>query len=272
MKRKFKFLPVIIVALLFSCILLFTDLLGVGGIGAKVLSNNTFSKKDNLIKKDKDFKIPENPAASEQNLESTSSHPSSTQDTNVQRDKRLVVIDAGHGGSDTGSKQYGLVEKDITLDIALRLYDILKKSGVDTYMIRNTDVFIDHKERILLANNMNASLFLSIHCDWYTNASLHGTQTLYYPSKSLAIGNLVEIDYASIIQQELANALETYDRGIDDRPDLAVLRHAKMPSVLVELAFLSNKSDAQLLATEDFRQKAAEALYHGIRKSLAKID
>lgn len=185
---------------------------------------------------------------------------------------KIVVLDAGHGGSDSGTCSGELLEKDICLDVVLRLRTILEDAGVQVYLIREDDRYIDHRERILIANEIGATLFLSVHCDWFKDSSLSGTTTLYYPSRALTAGKLTELDYARIIQNELAEALETKDRGIIDRTDLAVLKNAKMPSVLVELGFLSNETDLMLLSREAFRQKTAEALSIGILKALACID
>ncbi len=188
------------------------------------------------------------------------------------QESRLVVIDAGHGGNDNGTKDNGLAEKDITLDVARRLDSELKRSGIRTYMIRTDDRYIDHRDRIQLANDKNAALYISLHCDWFRDPSLNGTTTLYDPSGNVSIGGLSEIEFASIIQTELMKNLETRNRGINDRNDLAILRRAKMPSVLIELGFLSNKNDSLLLGSEIFRQKSAETLSAGIRKALYKID
>lgn len=185
---------------------------------------------------------------------------------------KLVVIDAGHGGNDPGTMSGDLFEKDIALDVALKLNSILKDWGISTYMIRDEDVFVDYKERIELANEKSASLFLSIHCDWFKDSSSKGTTTLYYPSRALRAGNLVEITYARIIQSELIKSLKTNDRGIIDRKDLSVLKYANMPSVIVELGFLSNKEDTALLSSRSFRDKAAKALATGIKESLRMID
>lgn len=187
------------------------------------------------------------------------------------KSKYLVAIDAGHGGEDPGTSGNGLVEKDIALDICQRLDALLKKAGVNTYMVRTGDTYMDHKDRIERANEKNATLFVSVHCDWFENSSYGGTQTLYYPSKDLKAGNLNEIQYAEIIQSELIKVMQTNNRGIMDRPNLAVLRRAQMPSVLVELGFLSNKNDVARLGSPEFRQKIAEGFTNGIMKALEKV-
>ena len=212
------------------------------------------SREFQRAKKPRDLKIPDKDESKEE-LEKTA----------------LVAIDPGHGGEDPGASIDGLKEKDINLDISLRVNSILKLWKINTLMIRSTDVFIEPAERIYTANKMNASLYMSIHCNWFKDPSQSGTMTLFYPSKGLSAGKLDEITYARIIQNELSKAIKAKSMGIKENANLSVLKHAAMPSVIVELGFLSNRSDMELLSSEDFRQKAAEAIARGIRKSLGKI-
>lgn len=185
--------------------------------------------------------------------------------------KKLVVIDPGHGGSDPGANINGILEKDICLDVSLRLASLLRHEGISTYVTRKKDTAIKPKDRILLANAKNAALFLSVHCNWFWDTSKKGVTTLYYPDNTLNNGGLSESGYASILQNEMLRTLGANDMGICERSDLAVLRHAVMPSIIVELGFLSNEQDVKLLASEDYRQDAANALADGIQKSLAEI-
>jgi N-acetylmuramoyl-L-alanine amidase len=187
------------------------------------------------------------------------------------KSSKLVVIDPGHGGKDPGANSGNLLEKDISLDVALRVEKLLKAYKIPTYITRSDDRFIDLHERIQTANDKNAALFVSIHCNWFKSSNLNGVMTLYYPSSTLSSGYLTEIEYAKLLQSELSESLGTKDMGIDDRSNLAVLRHAKMPTALVELGFLSNPHEAELLSSEGFRQKAAEGIAEGIRKSITMI-
>lgn len=180
----------------------------------------------------------------------------------------LVVIDAGHGGNDPGTSANGLVEKEVTLDIAKRLNELLVTNKISTYMIRTEDIFLDHKKRIAIANEKSASLYISIHCDWFNNPSYGGTQTFYINKSDLKYKNLTELQYAKNVQTELIKAMGSNNRGIAERGDLAVTKYAQMPSVLVELGFLSNPTDSANLATSTYRQKVAEGLAAAIKKSL----
>lgn len=184
----------------------------------------------------------------------------------------LVFIDAGHGGNDPGTNGYGLVEKNVTLDIAKRLNQSLTDAGIKTYMVRTGDTYMDHRDRIYLANDMKASLYISIHCDWFDNSKYSGTQTFYTTAKELKLGELSELQYAKNVHNQIISAIKSNDRGIMDRPTLAAVKYATMPSILVETGFLSNPGEAANLAKDEYRQKIADAMSAGIQKSLEKAN
>jgi N-acetylmuramoyl-L-alanine amidase len=178
-----------------------------------------------------------------------------------------VIIDAGHGGKDTGAKANGLVEKTLNLDIALRVEKTLKEKGVNVYMTRRTDVYPDLYYRASMANSLNANLFLSIHNN-AGHSSYSGIMTLYCPtSKSGFTGK----NFAMIVQNELVKKLKGRNIGISSRPELVVLRKTKMPAVIAEVGFLTNSSDSKKLATEAYRQDAAEALANAVLQALRSI-
>ncbi|WP_010251697.1 N-acetylmuramoyl-L-alanine amidase [Acetivibrio cellulolyticus] len=182
---------------------------------------------------------------------------------------QLVVIDAGHGGSDPGASYGGVYEKDLNLDIAKRLNKLLESKGIKTYMTREDDSFVGLYERAYIANNMNATLFISIHNNAY-HSKYKGTETLYYPSSADSTGFSGK-RFAELIQNEMVNDLGTYDRGIVERPNLVVLKATKMPAALAEVAFLTNSGDLAKLKSEEFRQKAAQALCDAILQSLEEV-
>jgi len=188
------------------------------------------------------------------------------------RPETFVFIDAGHGGNDPGSSANGLVEKEVTLDIAIKLNQVLTNNKIKTYMVRTGDKFMDHRDRIYLANDMKASLYISIHCDWFDNSKYGGTQTYYTSAKDLRLGELTELQYAKYVHNELINTIKSNNRGITDRPTLAAVKYATMPSILIETGFLSNPTDYTNLATGEYRQKIAEAMASGIMQSLQKAN
>lgn len=181
---------------------------------------------------------------------------------------KIVVIDAGHGGKDPGAVVGKLYEKDLNLDISLRLYKLLRANGVKVLMTRKNDVFVELKERADFANNAGATLFVSVHNNAMPDPNYDGIMTLYYPSDYDASYGLTGKRFAEIMQKELVNKLKTTDRGLRERPNLVVLNRTKMPSVIVEVGFMTNESDRIKLKEDTFRQKAAEALLEGIVKAL----
>ena len=176
---------------------------------------------------------------------------------------RLIVIDPGHGGSDTGAEHGGLKEADITLDMAKRLRDILIARGWQVKLTRNSDVDVyapndsardELQARVDLANNTGARLFVSIHANAYINSGPYGT-TCY-------ISKPDDVAFARIVETHLA-ADGTKDDGIV-KSHLYVTLHTRMPAVLIETAFLSNPGDYALLASSAWRQKVVQEIADGI--------
>lgn len=183
--------------------------------------------------------------------------------------EKLVVIDPGHGGSEPGAGSFGTVEKNFNLDISLRVNRLLREKGVKTYIIREDDSYVGLYERAYIANDLNATLFLCIHNN-ANDAQTRGTETLYYPNRSNSNGFTGE-RFAQIIQNNLVSTLGTINRGLVERPKLVVLKATTMPAALAEIAFMDNKSDFAKLQSEDFRQKAAQALCNSIIQALSEI-
>ena len=196
---------------------------------------------------------------------------------NPQAKDKIVVIDPGHGGKDPGAVFKGedntvlLKEADLNLDICLRLYKLLQGKGVKVYMTRSDDSFVELKDIAEFANNLNAHLFISVHNNAMTNnEDYDGTMTLYHPLSDDKTYGITSKDLAEIVQEELIKKLGTTDRGIRERPNLAVLKNTKMPAIIAEVAFITNTSDRAKLMTDDFLQKAAEAICVGIIRALNK--
>ena len=168
-----------------------------------------------------------------------------------------VVIDPGHGGKDPGSNAYGLVEKDLTLDLALRLQKILTSKGITTTLTRTTDEFISLEDRAKMANSSAKTIFISLHFNGHTDRSIGGTETLYWP------GSEKGRELASYIQSELGRRLVTRNRGF--KPErLKVLEETRCTAALVECGFLSNRWESQRCGAEWFRQILAEEIAQGI--------
>ncbi|HVJ06091.1 MAG TPA: N-acetylmuramoyl-L-alanine amidase [Candidatus Saccharimonadales bacterium] len=213
-----------------------------------------------------------------------------------------IVIDAGHGGHDTGTiGPNGLLEKTLVLDVALRLGKLLKgKMGADVIYTRDDDTFIPLETRTAIANQQQADLFISVHANSSQDPSARGVETYYLnfnPSpdalevaarenavseKSVhELGDLVKKialkekvdesrEFATDVQfslyQGLAGKEKTLrNRGVKKAPFI-VLIGANMPSILAEISFVSNPGDARKLQTPEYRQKIAESLYKGVAR------
>ncbi|MDD4568874.1 MAG: N-acetylmuramoyl-L-alanine amidase [Tepidanaerobacteraceae bacterium] len=178
---------------------------------------------------------------------------------------KLIVVDPGHGGSEPGAIIDNVQEKDLNLDIGLKLKKLLEANGARVFMIRDDDTFVSHFVRAGMANEIDADLFISIHNN-SAGSGASGTETLYFPDPEKKL-------FAQAIQNAMTKYVGLNDRGIVERTGIVVTRETKMPSALVEVGFMSNKSDLALLMTDEFRQKVAEGIFQGIVNYLSgRID
>lgn len=181
----------------------------------------------------------------------------------------IVVVDPGHGGEDLGATKDGLYEKNLNLDISLRLGKLLEDLGIKVVYTRKTDIDVGLDERVNIANSIDATLFISVHNNYMPNdAGYKGTETLYCVPENPVEGKMDGQKLASIVQKKLVNTLKTVDNGTIYRPNLVVLRKTKMPAVIAEIAYMSNSSDRAKLSDAGFRQKAAEALSEAVMEAL----
>ena len=220
-----------------------------------------------------------------------------------------IVIDAGHGGHDPGAQANGLVEAELVLDIAHRVEKLLKKQpGMDVVLTRKDDTFIPLEERTAIANREGADLFLSIHANASRRAAAKGVETYFLnfatnpdaeavaarenAGSQTSMGKLPALvqqialhnkmresrELAQIVQSNMVRGLKTQnktlvDLGVKQAP-FVVLIGAQMPSVLAELAFVTNDAEASLLKKENYRQRIAQALADAVLKyqmSLKKV-
>ena len=174
----------------------------------------------------------------------------------------IVILNAGHGGKDPGAVGQGLLEKDRALDYTLAIGKELTRHGVDVKYTRVTDVFIPLTEISAHSNANKADLFVSIHLNAAGNTNAQGFEIYHFPSSSKGKGLATNIH-----KEVINNKLYTKDRGVKTA-NFAVLRDTKAPAALIELAFISNLEDVNLLA---FKQKEmVAAITKGILKTLNK--
>lgn len=173
----------------------------------------------------------------------------------------IVAISPGHGGDDNGAFYNYIEEDDINLAIAQLLYYELKLSGIGSILLRERDETVSLEQKVKMANQANADLFFSIHCDAYKEPEPKGNTIFIY--KIPSVGSL---QMGSFLDKQLKTSFpEIYSRGVRRR-DLYVLRETKMPAVLVECGFLSNFQDHKFLKEPENHRKLAIAF----RKSCVK--
>jgi N-acetylmuramoyl-L-alanine amidase len=170
----------------------------------------------------------------------------------------LIVVDAGHGGKDQGAKGVtGNLEKDFNLAVANRVVELLKQyPEFQVVATRTTDVYLTLQERVNIANERDADLFLSIHANSF-KPSARGTETYYYNANSEK--------FARVVHRHLLAATGFPDRKVQTAP-FYVIKHTKMPAVLTETGFLSNAIENAQLTSPAFREKVAKALVAAIRE------
>lgn len=200
--------------------------------------------------------------------------------SNEQIKNKLVIIDPGHGGDDFGAvypfvqSDISLIqvkEKDMNLDIALKLYAMLKHSGIKVAMTRTDDRTLTLDERIKIANGSNAALVLTIHNNNQSNdETANGTSTWFFSGKDPASTALTSARLAELLQNEMINKLQTNDLGVKEI-NTRLLRETSVPSAMVDVAFISNAADREKLMDEGFRDKAALALYDGVIAALIEM-
>ncbi len=220
-----------------------------------------------------------------------------------------IVIDAGHGGHDTGTiGPTGLMEKDLCLDVALRLGKIIQQKlpGADIVYTRSDDTFIPLEERTHIANEAKADLFISIHANSSPDHGARGVETYYLnlrgSPEAMAVAareNAVSQDgihdledvvkritrtekideskeLAEDVQDSLSRRIQKTARPVKNRgvrkAPFVVLIGADMPSILTEISFLSNPADEQLLKKPEHRQRVAEGLYQGMETYLESLN
>ncbi len=182
------------------------------------------------------------------------------------KDNRLVILDPGHGGGDPGASGRILQEKTVNLDIALRVGDMLAARNFEVAYTRDTDRNPTQTERAQIANQLNAAVFVSIHNNANTIPEKEGTETHYYASlddPALFMQKDQRSKLATFLQQRMMENLRRVDRGVK-QSNFTVLTKTTMPSALVEIVFISNPEEEDLLRRDDFRQRAATAIADGI--------
>jgi N-acetylmuramoyl-L-alanine amidase len=238
---------------------------------------------------------PAAPPGSERTFEAPTPVPAAALPLSVRR----IVLDPGHGGSQPGAVgPLGLVEKEVTLDLARRLETLLSTAGFEVVLTRVDDEGVTLAERARRANEAAGDLFVSIHLNWIVNRKVRGVETYYLgPSDDPYLNELVAVEnrnsglslselrplldqiYLSVrgdqsrqvaeaVQRSLYRSLLEVNPGLSDRgvktAPFVVLAKTEMPAILAEVSCLSNEREAELLSKPLYRQFIAEALFTGL--------
>lgn len=181
---------------------------------------------------------------------------------------KVVVLDAGHGGSDKGAVgPNGVSEKSVTLAVALKTEKLLTESGAKVVMTRKTDIDVaspqasDAQELQARVNKIppNADIFISIHCNAFTNPATNGMETFYFS------GSAASKKLAGLLNEELLKYGERLNRGVKSA-NFYVLKRSRCPSSLIELAFVTNPAEEKLLADDDYQNKLAQAIASAVNR------
>lgn len=180
------------------------------------------------------------------------------------KDSRLhtfhtVVLDAGHGGYDSGTRAAkGIDEKNLNLDVVQRVKPLLEAQGYHVVMTRTNDTFVPLSTRTAIANSHPDSIFVSIHFNASPKRSVSGVETYYYQHTSEPL--------AATLFQELCHRHPCLHRGVK-KASFYVLRHNHQPATLLELGFISNRKENSVLQTPKMRQQIAGQITEGITKT-----
>ena len=190
-----------------------------------------------------------------------------------------VYIDPGHGGEDGGCEGNGLVEKDLNLDISMRLASLLRKAGIKVVMTRETDILLydvnsdykgqkkaqDVRKRLEIAKNQENPFLISIHMNYFPQTQYSGLQVWYSKNDthSQVLANLIQSNNKNTLQPNNNRAIKEATSSI------FLLHNATFPAILIECGFLSNSHEAHTLSDENYRQKLAEMIFKSIMEYIS---
>lgn len=178
---------------------------------------------------------------------------------------KIIILDIGHGGDDPGTSYQNILEKDLNLAIGLELEKELSRNGASVILTREGDYDLaspnatrrkksDFDNRIDLINKSKADVYLSIHINYLEDSSYYGGQIFYYGEENKKIAETLQTEFNTI----------SYPRSIKPMPNIYMYRHLKIPGVLVECGFISNKKEREKLITPAYQKEIAKSLTKGL--------
>ncbi|MBI4532316.1 MAG: N-acetylmuramoyl-L-alanine amidase [Candidatus Melainabacteria bacterium] len=173
---------------------------------------------------------------------------------------KTIVVDAGHGGKDSGATRGGIEEKNLCLAIVLKLKQRLLDQGIRVIMIRDKDVFVELDDRVKMTNQAHPDIFVSVHINSSNNSVSRGIEVYYYTRQSERL--------SWCIYRALVSGLRVVGRGVH-KEGFRVIKHVTAPAVLAEVGYTTNTPERTLLADSKYQERIAEAVVAGINQFFA---
>ena|GEM_PF-768861 len=185
------------------------------------------------------------------------------------KESTLIVIDAGHGGKDSGalSTDKKSMEKTIALQAAQKLETALNEKGYKTFMSRSDDIFVDLYKRARTSNSINATLFISLHCNSTPSnnrENIDGVEVLYAPRERVKRKNEDQSKFAKLLLNNILAETNANSRGIKARPDLVVLNSTDATAALIEMGFMTNSRELANLEDADYQNKIVSGIVKAV--------
>lgn len=197
----------------------------------------------------------------QQIIEKTKPQKSDKRKINLGKDE-VIIIDPGHGGPDVGATRNNVFEKDLNLDVAKKVYNILTKAGYKVEMTRTSDVNPTLQERCDFSNERKAVVFVSIHTNASVKEEPKGIETHFYHDNS--------IEFSNIVHKHLISETKANDRGTI-KSMFYVINHTNVPAILVEMGYISNDEEREALQSKERQEQTARAIAEGILEFLKGI-
>ena len=184
---------------------------------------------------------------------------------------KVVIIDPGHGGEDNGVQIDEVYEKDIALSVVLKLKEMLDETDIKVLYTRLEDETVTNQERTTLANEVNADLFLSLHCGFDgKDKTVHGIATYY--NDTFFIPDFSNADFAYIVEEQVVRATSEISLGTwAKEKENELLKHSMVPTAYIEMGCMSNEKECELLQQEAYVNKLAYGLYSSIISSYEQM-
>ena len=191
------------------------------------------------------------------------------------KESTLIVIDAGHGGKDSGalSTDKKSMEKTIALQTAQKLEVALNEKGYKTFMSRSDDTFVDIYKRARTSNSINATLFISLHCNSTPSnnrENVDGVEVLYAPRERVKRKSEDQSKFAKLLLNNILAETNANSRGIKARPDLVVLNSTDATAALIEMGFMSNSRELAKLEDDEYQNRIVSGIVKAVSEYIEK--